>query len=149
MSDYPDVMRLDPLFVEAHCNIASLLLETGRTKDAAAHYVAALQTKADHLPAMVSLAWIYATASDEAGSQHAAEAVRLAEQACRISGCKQSGVLDTLAAAYANAGRFEEAVKTDEEALSTAKATGENNFADSIRARIDLYKKGSPFRAKR
>lgn len=149
MAHYLEALRLSPGLVEAHCNIAALLLEEGRTEDAAAHYIAALQTKADYLPAMVSLAWIYATASGEVGIQHAAEAVRLAEQACQISGCKQSGVLDTLAAAYANAGRFEEAVKTGEEAFSIAKAAGENNFADSIRARIDLYKKGSPFRAKR
>ena len=59
---------------------------------------------------------------------------------------KTAGLLDTLAAAYANAGRFQEAVKTGEEALSIAKAEGENDFADSIRARIALYKKGSPFR---
>jgi tetratricopeptide (TPR) repeat protein len=149
IQEFQMALRLNPLFVEAHCNIASLLLENGRTKDATAHYVAALQTKADYLPAMVSLAWIYATASGEVGTQHAAEAVRLAEQACQISGCKQSGLLDALAAAYANAGRFEEAVKTGEKAFSIARAAGENNFADSIRARIDLYKKGSPFRAKR
>jgi protein O-mannosyl-transferase len=146
MAHYLEALRLNPTFVEAHCNIASLLLEKGRTKDAAAHYIAALHAKPNYLPAMVSLAWIYATASDEAGSQHAAEAVRLAEHACQISGCKQSGVLDTLAAAYANAGQFEEAIKTGEEAFSVAKATGENNFAESIRARIALYKKGSPFR---
>jgi len=146
MAHYSEALRLDPVFVEAHCNIASLLLETGRTKDAAAHYVAALQTKADHLPAIVSLAWIYATASSEAGSQHATEAVRLAEQACRISGCKQSGVLDTLAAAYANAGRFQDAIKIGKEAFSIAKAAGEDDFADSIRARIALYENGSPFR---
>jgi tetratricopeptide (TPR) repeat protein len=146
IQEFQIALHLNPVFVEAHCNIASLLLENGRTKDAAAHYIAALQTKADYLPAMVSLAWIYATASGEVGTQHAAEAVRLAEQACQISGCKQSGLLDTLAAAYANAGRFEEAVKTGEEAFSIAKAAGENNFANSIRARIDLYKKGSPFR---
>src|SRR5438034_1969101 len=149
MAHYSEALRLNPAFVEAHCYVAALLLEEGRTKDAAAHYIAALQTKADYLPAMESLAWIYATASGEVGTQHAAEAVRLAQQACQISGCKQSGLLDTLAAAYANAGRFEEAVKTGEEAFSIAKAAGENNFADSIRARIDLYKKGSPFRAKR
>jgi protein O-mannosyl-transferase len=146
MTHYLEALRLNPAFLDAHCNIASLLLEKGRTKDAAAHYIAALKAKPNYLPAMVSVAWIYATASDEAGSQHAAEAVRLAKQACQISGCKQSGVLDTLAAAYANAGRFEDAIKTGEEAFSVAKAAGENNFADSIRARIDLYKKGSPFR---
>jgi tetratricopeptide (TPR) repeat protein len=147
MAHYSEALRLDPAFVEAHSNIASLLLEVGRTDDAAAHYIAALLSKPDYVPAMVGLAWVYATASGEAGSQYAAEAVRLAEQACRISGCKESGELDTLAAAYANAGRFEEAIKTDEEAFSIAKAAGENDFADSIRARIDLYKKGSPFRA--
>src|SRR6266567_7900260 len=149
MAHYSEALRLNPAFVEAHYYIGSLLLEEGRTEDAVAHYIAALQIKADYVPAMVSLAWIYATASGEVGTQHAAEAVRLAEQACRISGCKQSRLLDTLAAAYANAGRFEEAVKTGEEAFSIAKVAGENNFADSIRARIDLYKKGSPFRAKR
>jgi Flp pilus assembly protein TadD len=98
------------------------------------------------VPAMVGLAWIYATGRGKAAGEHAAEAVRLAERACQISGHKQSGPLDTLAAAYANAGRFEEAIKTGEEAFSIAKAAGENDLADSIRARIDLYKKGSPFR---
>jgi tetratricopeptide (TPR) repeat protein len=149
MVHYSEALRFNPRFAEAHCNLASLLLEEGRTKDAAAHYVAALQMKADYLPAMVSLAWIYATTTSEAGNQPATEAVRLAEQACRISGCKQSGVLDTLAAAYANAGRFEEAVKTGEKAFSSAKAAGENDFADSIRARIALYEKGSPFRVEK
>ena len=146
MAQYSEALRLNPGFVEAHYHIASLLLEEGRTEEAAAHDIAALQVKPDYVPAMVSLAWIYATDRGKAATQNAAEAVRLAEQACRISGCKESGELDTLAAAYANTGRFEEAVKTGEEAFSIAKAAGENGFADSVRARIDLYKKGSPFR---
>ena len=146
MAQYSEALRLNPGFVEAHYHIASLLLQEGRTEEAAAHDIAALQVKPDYVPAMVSLAWIYATDRGKAATQNAAEAVRLAEQACRISGCKESGELDTLAAAYANTGRFEEAVKTGEEAFSIAKAAGENGFADSVRARIDLYKKGSPFR---
>jgi tetratricopeptide (TPR) repeat protein len=146
IAQYSEALRLSPGFVEAHYYLASLLLEEGRTEDAAAHCIAALQIKADYVPAMVSLAWIYATDRGKAATQNAAEAVRLAEQACRISGCKESGELDTLAAAYANAGRFEEAIKTGEEAFSIAKAAGENDFADSIRARVNLYKKRSPFR---
>jgi len=146
MAQYSEALRLNPGFVEAHYHIASLLREEGRTEDATAHYMAALQIKANYVPAMVSLAWIYATDRGKAATQNAAEAVRLAEQACRISGCKESGELDTLAATYANAGRFEEAIKTGEAAFSIAKAAGENDLANSIRARIDLYKKGSPFR---
>jgi tetratricopeptide (TPR) repeat protein len=149
MAHYSEALRLNPAFVEAHYYIASLLLEEGRTEDAAAHYIAVLQTKADYVPAMVSLARIYATSRGEMASEHAAEAVRLAERACQISGRKESGPLDTLAAAYANAGRFEEAVKTAEEAFSIAKAAGKDGFADSIHARIALYKKGSPFRGEK
>ncbi len=149
MAHYSEALRLNPVLVEAHCNIASILREKGRVEDAAAHYIAALQTKGGYLPAMMGLAWIYATASGESRNQHAAEAVRLAEQACQISGRKQSGPLDLLAAAYANAGRFEEAVKTGKEAFAIAKAAGEDDFADSIRARIALYKKGSPFRGEK
>src|SRR5207247_4197254 len=74
----------------------------------------------------------------EVGTQHAAEAVRLAEQACQISGCKQSGVLDTLAAAYANAGRFEEAVKTGEEAFSIAKAARSEEHTSELQSRVDI-----------
>jgi tetratricopeptide (TPR) repeat protein len=146
MAHYSEALRLDPAFVEARCYIAALLLEEGRTEDAAAHYLAALLIKPNHVPAMVGLAWVYATAGGEAGSQHAAEAVGLADRACKISGYKQSGPVDTLAAAYANAGRFEEAVKTGEQAFSIAKADGENDFANSIRARIALYKSGLPYR---
>jgi protein O-mannosyl-transferase len=146
IAQYSEALRLNPAFVEAHYNIASLLQEEGRAEDATAHYIAALLIKADYVPAMVSLAWIYATDGGNAASRHAAEAVHLAEQVCRISGCKESRELDTLAAAYANAGRFEEAIKTGEAAFSTAKAAGENDFADAIRARIALYKEGSPFR---
>ena len=149
MAHYSEALRLNPAFVEAHYYIASLLLEEGKTEDAAAHDIAALQIKANYVPAMVSLAWIYATGTGKAASEHAAEAVRLAERACQISGRKQSGPLDTLAAAYANAGRFDEAVKTGEEAFSIAKAARENDFADSIRARIALYKTGSPFRGEK
>jgi len=146
MAQYSEALSLNPAFVEAHYYMGSLLQEEGRTEDATAHYIAALQIKPDYVPALAGLAWIYATSGSEATSQHAAEAVRLAEQACQISGRKESGPLDTLAAAYANAGRFGEAVKTGEEAFSIAKATGGNDFADSIRARIALYKNRLPFR---
>src|SRR5882724_3182529 len=80
IAQYSEALRLNPVFVEAHYNIASLLGEEGRTEDAIAHYMAALQIKPDYVPAMVGLAWIYATARGEEASQHAAEAVRLAEQ---------------------------------------------------------------------
>src|SRR5262249_12555941 len=143
---YSEAVRLNPGFVEAQYGVASLLREQGRMQDAAARYIAALRIKADYVPAMVSLAWIYATVEGQVTNQHASEAVRLAERACKITDCKDSGLLDTLAAAYANAGRFEEAVKTGEQAFSAAKAAGQNDFANSIRARIDLYRKGAPYR---
>ncbi len=74
------------------------------------------------------------------------EAVGLAERAARLTDAREPMILGTLAAAYAEAGRFPEAVKTAERALTLA--TGQNNtaLAETLRARIKLYQAGSAYR---
>jgi Flp pilus assembly protein TadD len=74
------------------------------------------------------------------------EAVRLAEIACRLSQNKEPTILDTLAAAYAEAGRFEEALQTATKALSLARQLKQEDLAREIEARIELFKTGKPFR---
>jgi tetratricopeptide (TPR) repeat protein len=54
----------------------------------------------------------------------AVRAVELARRACELADNRQAGYLDTLAAAYAAAGRFREAVATIERAIEVAGATG-------------------------
>jgi hypothetical protein len=71
--------------------------------------------------------------------------VRLAEQAAKLTGRQNIAALDTLAASYAAARRFEEAVAAEEAALALAVAAGASRLADELRARLDRYRKREPF----
>ena len=92
-----------------------------------------------------SMAWLLATAP-EASLRNGAKAVELAQRAARFSADRDPAVLDTLAAAYAEAGRFAEAVETAENARSLAAEHGDTPTADHLQARIKLYRAGSPLR---
>ncbi len=54
--------------------------------------------------------------------------------------------LDTLAAAYAEAGQFSEAVQTAQKALELATEQKKKSLAESLKAKISLYEAGTPFR---
>jgi len=73
------------------------------------------------------------------------EAVALAERAVALTRRGDAGMLDTLAAAYAAAGRFEEAEKTGREALALARAAGRTALAGQIQARCDGYASHRPW----
>jgi hypothetical protein len=94
---------------------------------------------------MNALAWIYAT-SPQAELRNGPEAVRLAEGACKITQRQMAAILDTLAAAYAEAGRFDDAVKTTEELHALAVAAHDTNTVDTARQRLELYQAGRPYR---
>ena len=72
------------------------------------------------------------------------EAVRLASRATELSGGRDPAILDTLAAAYAAAGRFEEAVRTAEAAEALFAAGSAPGPAAEVRARLNLYRAGKP-----
>ncbi len=91
------------------------------------------------------LAWIRATHQSFA-VRDPAEAVRLAEQAARAAGEGDPSVLDTLAAAYAAAGRFGAAVKVSEQAAALAREGKDPELAAEIEQRTAGYRRGSPFR---
>ena len=92
-----------------------------------------------------ALAWCLATCPVE-GSRDGAEAVRLAEQACRATQNKNPEFLDTLAAAYAEAGRFDDAMKTIRQAISLAEGTGQKVDLEGFKRRSALYSSGKAYR---
>ena len=111
----------------------------------AANFKEALQLAPDAPECMNALAWIYAT-SPQAPLRNGAEAVRLAEQACKLTQRQKTAVLDTLAAAYAEAGRFADAVKTTEEIRALAVSAHDTNTLDKARQRLELYLAGKAYR---
>ncbi len=70
----------------------------------------------------------------------------LAQRADRLYDGKQAAALDTLAAAYAEAGRFPEAVATARKAVNLATQEKNQGLADRLQARLALYEAHKPFR---
>ena len=140
-----EAIRLNPKFAKAHSNLGAVLLTRGAYAEAARHLREAIQQKPSSAKSLNNLAWMYAT-NPRAELRNAAEAVRLAQRACRLTARLEPGCLDTLAAAYAEAGQFDDAVTTAEEAIGLANADGQQKIAAQIRKRLELYRQGRPYR---
>jgi tetratricopeptide (TPR) repeat protein len=138
-------LRVNPRFGQAHNTLGMALAQKGRPLEAIASYREALRLIPDWPPAMRRLAWLYATyPEDEIRS--GAEAVRLASRASKRTGNKDALMLDTLAAAHAENGDFNQAVAGAERALAAAQAAKDGPRADDIAARLELYRLGQPYR---
>jgi Flp pilus assembly protein TadD len=99
----------------------------------------------DFPDALDRLAWILAT-TPQAEFRNGEEAVRMAERACELTGHKQARFLATLAAAYAEAGRFPEAVSTAELARELAAAAGQKETEIKYASLLETVKSGKPWR---
>jgi tetratricopeptide (TPR) repeat protein len=98
----------------------------------------------DWFDALRSLAWLLAT-SPEPKVRDGAQAVIVAERANQLSGYENPVALDTLAAAYAEAGRFDSAVATETRAVDIARTSGQTALANRFVGRLELYRAGKPY----
>ena len=142
---YEQALRIKPDRTHAHYNLGLVLAQMGKASEAIGHYSEAVRLEPDFLPAINNVVWILATHADPQ-LRNGAEAVRLAEHGCQLTGRKAFGLLDTLATAYAESGRFSEAVATAEEAVTLAKAAQQQESATAIQSRLDLYRFNKPYR---
>ncbi|MEI8041381.1 MAG: tetratricopeptide repeat protein [Verrucomicrobiota bacterium] len=143
-TEFGAALRINPDYADARGNLGKALYYQRRGPEAAAHFAAVLQSNPDSLEAMDLLARIRATSTD-APSRNGPEAVQLAVRAADLSGHTNGLVLDTLAAAYAEAGRFADAVRTAEDAVRQARAAGQTNLAVQLAERVKLYQSQKPF----
>jgi protein O-mannosyl-transferase len=141
---YRTAIALRPDYANAHNNLANALRQTGRLEEAVHEYEAALKSEPGSILAQNNLAWLLATSSN-ASVRDGAKAVRLAEQADRLSGGNDPIILHTLAAAYAENRQFPEAVEAAQRALELADANGVTALAESLRSKIALYQAGSAY----
>ena len=130
-----------------HSSLARALASGGEQSEAATHYEQALEVAPDLPIALVGLAWIRATSPHEP-LRGADQALSLAQRAVALVGNDNPEVLDTLAAAYATTGRFDDAVATARRAVDLARANPVYEpLANSIEGRIRLYLAFRPFRS--
>jgi tetratricopeptide (TPR) repeat protein len=130
--------------VETRIELATVYYASGDPHRAVEQFRQVLGLKPDHVEALNNLAWILATCPDDT-IRDGVEAVRCAERACQLTAFKRAGMVGTLAAAYAEAGRFPEAVSTAEAAVRLATADGDAQFAAMNQRLLMLYRTGKPW----
>jgi tetratricopeptide (TPR) repeat protein len=92
-----------------------------------------------------NLAWALSTCPD-ASLRNGAKAIELAQKADQLAGGMNPIFIRTLAAAYAETGRFNDAIETAQRALQLATAQGDFAVADKLEKDLDLYRTNSPLR---
>jgi tetratricopeptide (TPR) repeat protein len=122
----------------AHLKVGMFWTQQGRYDRVVEMFRSAVAENPADLGLGNSLAWVLATCPD-AKYRDGAQAVRLAEPINEKTGKSNPKALDTLAAAYAEAGRFDEAAATAKRALAAAKAAGLAPLAATIEKRLTLY----------
>jgi protein O-mannosyl-transferase len=144
IADFRQAVRIQPHHADFHLNWGVALDQLGRTREAVAQYQEALKLNPDLIAALNNLAWILASNPDDE-LRDGAEAVRLSERACELTHYGEPLFIGTLAAAYAEAGRFPEAVATAEKAEQIATTAGLTAVAAKNRQLLELYRAGKPY----
>jgi len=121
-----------------------VLASLGLSSDAITQCRKALASVPNLVPALNNLAWILAS-DTEATNRNGTEAVELAERVCAMTGYRIPVMVGTLAAAYAEAGRFSEAIETAQKARALAAAAGQGDVAEKNRQLLELYQSGRPY----
>lgn len=116
----------------------------GRTAEARDQLLAATQLSPQIREAN-NLAWILATAPDDS-LRNQGDALHWADYACRATEFKHPDLIDTLAAAQANAGDFAAATKRTDEAIRLARQQNKPALAEALQERRALYAAGRPYR---
>jgi Flp pilus assembly protein TadD len=144
ISHLREAARLEP-DIPTRLQLADWLHSAGDDREAVAQYRNVLEVKPDFQDALNNLAWLLAT-STNASVRNGPEAVQLAERACRQVQSKEARALGTLAAAYAEAGRFGEAVAAAEQALELATAMRQQKLAAASRQLLEHCRAGKAWR---
>jgi tetratricopeptide (TPR) repeat protein len=144
MAHWEQAVRIRPDFFEPQFNLAVAWEQLGKPREAIRRYEEASRIKPEFAAAQSNLAWLLATLPPSEGGD-GVRAVALAERACQLTDNRAAVSLDTLAAAYAATGRFDEAVATAQKAMSLARTANQPNLARDIEARLELYRSGQAY----
>ena len=148
MADWEKTLQIRPGDADAHTCLGNALLRRGSVKEAVAQYENAIALAPEDPHSRINMAWVLSTAPD-ASIRDGIKAVEFAEQAMELSGGNDPNLLRTLAAAYAESGRFSEAITTARQAMMTATVQGKAALAHVLYGDVELYRANVPLRAAR
>jgi tetratricopeptide (TPR) repeat protein len=142
-ADFTEALRLGHRAELVYPYRAAALRSQGRYAEAVADLQEVLRLKPRSTSARNSLAFLWATCPDD-GVRDGRQALAYATEACELSHWKEAVILDTLAAAYAELGEFEQALRWQQAALEDPAFC--RSFGERARLRLQLYREGKPFR---
>jgi len=144
ISDYSKAIEINPKNAMAYKNRGHAYREKGLYKEAISDFTKTIEINPDDGHAYNEKAWILATCSDPS-YRDGDKAVELAQKAVDIS--PKPVYLDTLSAAYAEAGKFENAITTQEQVVAKIKKTSaDKNLVNGFTERLKYYKAHRPWR---
>jgi tetratricopeptide (TPR) repeat protein len=142
IADYDAALALDPANGGIYHARALALTAKGTYNKAIADYAASVRLNPDRADYWNSAAWLLATCPQKE-QRNGRQAIAHAKKACELSSWREASYLDTLAAAYAEDGQFEEAIRWQKQALQLAPEASQRD----MRSRMELFQKGKPYYA--
>lgn len=136
---YRQALRLAPHSPDLHHDLGVSLAFAGRTQDALAELEEAMRLRPNWPAPMARMALLLAI-YPEHGRRNLKKAIELALRASQLTHYGDPLMLETLAVAYAAAGRFDEAVAEEGKALEIVKSAGDPAIARQVGATLELYK---------
>ena len=137
-------LDIEPRNVVNRINLRNALSRQGKVNEVVEQQLIMVEMAPNDPFLLNDTAWMLATHPDKAVRQ-GKRAIALAQRAVYITEGRNPSILGTLAAAYAEAGDFDKAVQTARRAANLALLQKKNKLAESIRAKLNLYKAGIPF----
>jgi tetratricopeptide (TPR) repeat protein len=143
-----EALSLAPQSTEVSTTLGNALLRKGQVSEAITYYERSLEIDRGSVTALNNLAWVLSTCPD--GSlRNGPRAIELAKKAVEFSAPQNPTFMRTLAAAYAESGRFNDAIELAEQALQVVLPQKNSALASSLHMDIDLYRMKFPLRQSR
>ncbi|MEP6602681.1 MAG: tetratricopeptide repeat protein [Spartobacteria bacterium] len=138
-------LTIRPGNADAENNLGLALRQTGDVGSAVLHWEKALAANPHQFNSEFHLAWVRAT-SPAALMRNGSRAVEMMEDVVARTGVRSVMILRTLAASYAEAGRFSDAIATAQEALQLASRQSDTGMAEDLRLNISDFEANLPLR---
>ena len=144
MAQCQQALEIRPGLTQAHTILGDILLQKGQDAEAMAQYQKALQTEPDSPSVLNNIGWILATSPD-ANLRNGNQALQYAKRACDLTKDSVPAYVNGQAAAYAEAGRYDEAVAAAQRACALASVGGQLDVLEETRKELDLYLAHQPY----
>ena len=140
-----NTVRIRPSFAAGQENLGYAFYLQGKFADSLTHLRLALEADPDRVSDLNLAASVLATCPDSS-LRNSADALALADRAQTLTHGQDAAILDTVSAAYAEAGRFPDAIEVEQEAIKVATQQGKTALTDTLKAHLTRYESNAPLR---